>query len=132
MTPRPRCASYGIVRANHFMRTTPLPQWEEVAAKFDLCIRDAVVQILGTTFLGDSYIQACVSTKIGGLGIGRVVDHANGAFAASWHESVRVARETWDVPALCAGEYVPQMIASANIDNAALDELISLCPRCSA
>jgi len=27
--------SYGIVRANHFMRTTPLAQWSEVAAKFD-------------------------------------------------------------------------------------------------
>ena len=41
---------YGIVRANHFMRTTPLPQWSQVAGKFDQCVRDAVAQILGTTF----------------------------------------------------------------------------------
>ena len=27
--------SFGIVRANHFMRTTPLRQWEEQAKKFD-------------------------------------------------------------------------------------------------
>ena len=53
--------SYGIVRANHFMRTTPLPQWSQVAGKFDQCVRDAVSQILGTTFPGDSYDQACVS-----------------------------------------------------------------------
>ena len=36
--------SYGIVRANHFMRTTPLPQWEQVAADFDtLCLRFSAV-----------------------------------------------------------------------------------------
>ena len=63
--------SYGIVRANHFMRTTPLPQWEAVAVKFDSCIRETVAQILGVNFPGDSYTQACVSTKIGGLGIRR-------------------------------------------------------------
>jgi len=117
--------SYGIVRANHFMRTTPLSQWADVANKFDLCIRDSVAQILGTTFPGDSYIQACVSTKIGGLGIRRVVDHANGAFSASWHESVRTAMEKWDVPPACGAEYVPQKIASAATDSAALDQLIS-------
>jgi hypothetical protein len=27
--------SYGIIRANHFMRTTPLPQWSQHAKKFD-------------------------------------------------------------------------------------------------
>ena len=84
-----------------------------------------MVQILGTNFPGESYIQACVSTKIGGLGIRRVVDHANGAFAASWHESARTALETWEVPSLCTGEYVPQKLASANIDDTSLDGLIA-------
>ena len=54
--------SYGIVRANHFMRTTPM------AEKFDRCVRDAVAQIIGTTFPGESYTQSCMSTKVGGLG----------------------------------------------------------------
>ena len=117
--------SYGIVRANHYMRTTPFSQWKDVAAKFDLCIRDAVAQILGTTFPGDSYAQACISTKFGGLGIRRVADHADVAFAASWHESIRTARESWIVPTLCEAEYVPQMTASAKVDADALDELIS-------
>src|SRR5207253_6294960 len=106
-------------------RTTPLSQWEEVAAKFDLCIREAVFKILGTTFPGESYTQACVSTKIGGLGIRRVVDHANGAFAASWHESCRQAQETWEVPALCSGEYVPQIQSSADVDCKSLEGLVS-------
>jgi len=83
--------SYGIVRANHFMRTTPLPQWSQVAVKFDECVRETVAQILGTTFPGESYAQACVSTKIGGLGVRRVTEHASGAFSASWHDAVKTS-----------------------------------------
>ncbi len=117
--------SCGIVRANHFMRTTPVPQWKQVASKFDTHIRDTVSQILGTTFPGDSYAQACISTKIEGLGIRRVVDHANGAFAASWHESQRTAMEAWNVPPLCNAEYVPQMQASASTDAESLETIIA-------
>jgi len=73
--------SYGIVRANHFMRTTPLPQWDEVAAKFDACVREPVVKIIGTTFPDDSYVQAwhppcrgaCPRSLFGELA--RVYDH---------------------------------------------------------
>lgn len=107
--------SYGIGLANHYMRTTPFSQWEAVAAKFALCIRDAVAQLLGTTFPREFYAQACISTQFGGLGIPRVADHADVAFAASWHESIT----------LCEAEYVPQMIASAKVDAESLDELIS-------
>ncbi len=39
--------SYSIVRAVHFMRTTPLEQWKEQAAKFDLMIRKAIEGYLG-------------------------------------------------------------------------------------
>ena len=117
--------SYGIVRANHFMRTTPLSQWNEVATKFDACVRETVAQILGTTFPGDSYAQACVSTKIGGLGVRRTVDHADGAFTASWHESMQTSREQWTVPVSCAPQYQPQSIASAGVDRSAFSDLIS-------
>lgn len=34
--------SYGIVRANYFMRTTPLSQWKDVASRFDTCVRETV------------------------------------------------------------------------------------------
>ena len=117
--------SYGIVRANHFMRTTPLSQWEAIAVKFDLCVREAVGQILGTTFPGDSYEQACMSTKIGGLGIRRVADHANGAFAASWDESRRTVEEKWTVPVQVGAPYVSQEAASAAVDSGILNDLLS-------
>ena len=39
--------SYSIVRAVHFMRTTPLEQWKEQAVKFDSMIRSAIESILG-------------------------------------------------------------------------------------
>lgn len=107
------------------MRTTPFDQWETAAAKFGLCIRDVVSQILGTTFPGDSYVQACICTKFGGLGIRRVVDHPNVAFAASWHESKRTARKIWLVPEVCESEYVPQMEASAKVNAVSLEDLIS-------
>ena len=46
------------------------------------CVRDTVAEILGTKFTDDSYVQACMSTKIGGLGIRRVIDHAAGVVTA--------------------------------------------------
>src|SRR5665213_3359552 len=106
--------SYGIVRANHFMRTTPLPQWSQVAAKFDDRVRDTVTHILGTPLPAESYVQACTSTKIGGLGIRRVVDHAGGAFTASWHESAHTSGEEWILPASCGPKPISQHEASAN------------------
>lgn len=71
------------------MRTTPLPQWRDVAVKFDECVRDVVFKMA---------LQACISAKVGGLGI-RVVDHAIGALSASWHESSRTCGESWTTPA---------------------------------
>jgi hypothetical protein len=117
--------SYGIVRANHFMRTTPLSQWSLQAEKFDLCVRDTVCKILGTTFPGESYAQACMSTKIGGLGVRRVVDHAAGAFTASWHEAGKTAVEKWSLPVSCGPAHQPQSVASAALDRATMDGLIS-------
>ena len=39
--------SYGIVRATHFMRTTPLPQWSDVAIEFDKIVRKTAGDYLG-------------------------------------------------------------------------------------
>lgn len=117
--------SYGIVRANHFMRTTPLCQWNEVAVQFDLCVRDTVAKILGTSFPGESYVQACVSSKMGGLGIRRVVDHAVGAFTASWYEASGTAGELWARPPCCGPSYVLQSAASAEVDGATWSGLIA-------
>ena len=59
--------SFGIVRANHFMRTTPLHQWEEHAKKFDATIRGATELIIKHNLPSAAYDQACVSTRFGGL-----------------------------------------------------------------
>ena len=90
------------------MRTTPLPQWEAMAAEFDDRVREAVGRIVRTTFPGDSYTPACVSTELGGLGIRRVVDHANGAFIASWCVGRRITEEDWVLPQSCGTVYKPQ------------------------
>ena len=78
--------SFGIVRATHFTRTTPITLWTKQAEQFDAKVRDTVFQILGLQQTPEAYDQISVSTTIGGLGIRRVLDHAKGAFTASWHE----------------------------------------------
>lgn len=88
------------------------------------CVRDAVCKIIGSPLSGAAYDQACISTKVGGLGIRRVVDHAIGAFSASWHESGRTCGESWTAPDLCADDYVPQSVFSADVDRKTLERLI--------
>src|SRR4051794_27009027 len=39
--------SFGIVRANHFMRTTPLSLWSKQAGEFDTLVGQTVFQCLG-------------------------------------------------------------------------------------
>ena len=54
--------SFSIVRATHFMRTTPLSNWTSEALKFDSEIRTAAEAILGFTFEDESsYLQACLT-----------------------------------------------------------------------
>jgi len=61
---------------------------QQAAVKFDSVVGHTVFQCLGLKPVPEAYDQASVSTKIGGLGIRRiVVDHAKGAFTASWHEA---------------------------------------------
>ena len=47
--------------------------------------------VLGTPLSDQAYKQSTVSTAHGGLGVRRVSDHAGGAFAASWHESMKTS-----------------------------------------
>ena len=59
--------SYSIVRAVHFMRTTPLEHWRHHAKSFDKLMRKAV---LGTP--EHSCKQSCLTTKLRGIGMRRV------------------------------------------------------------
>jgi hypothetical protein len=87
--------SFSIVRATHFMRTTPLKKWKQEAAKFDKQLWDAAQSILGLQIPEQIWKQACLTPRLGGLGLRRVVDHAEIAFSASWHEAKATCRENW-------------------------------------
>ena len=69
------------------MRTTPLVQWKEQALRFDSMMRRAIESILASPMSNDTYAQACLTPRLGGLGLRKVEDHAALAFHASWHEA---------------------------------------------
>ena len=109
--------SFSIVRATHFMRTTPLDLWSGEATAFDRVIRTSVESILG--YLSEvKYTQACLTPTLGGLGLRRVVDHAGAAFSASFRESGLTAAEQWVVPPSVLGSLGSQKEASFRIDQA--------------
>ena len=120
--------SYGIVRATHFMRTTPLAHWEEHAREFDRGVRDAAEAILGSVFDDRSYAQASLTPSLGGLGLRRVVDHADGAFAASWRESQSTAAESWSQPPQAEVHLGSQTKASLVVDTAIHSRLVRESP----
>ena len=74
--------SYSAVRAVHFMRTTPLSHWHSIATSFDSSVRRAFESIVGFPLSQTAYAQACLTPKLGGFGIRRVTQHAEGAFNA--------------------------------------------------
>ena len=65
--------SFSIVRATHFMRTTPLKKWKQEAVKFDKQIWDAAQSILGLQVPEQTWKQVCLTPRLGGLGLRRVV-----------------------------------------------------------
>src|SRR5205823_1208180 len=50
--------SFGIVRATHFMRTTPLSLWSKQAEEFDEKVSQTVFQCLGLKPTDEAYAQA--------------------------------------------------------------------------
>ena len=52
--------SYSIVRAVHFMRTTPLHQWQNQAV-FDSMMRSSIELILGFPMSDLTFAQACLT-----------------------------------------------------------------------
>src|SRR6185437_6259406 len=120
--------SFSIVRAVHFMRTTPLRQWREQAESFDSLVRDAAEQIFGFAMPNDVYAQACLTPMLGGMGLRKTVEHAPSAYSASWHESKLQAREDWVRPPEVAEALVPQKQASFLFDQETHRFLVDNCP----
>jgi hypothetical protein len=117
--------SFGIVRANHFMRTTPLSLWSKQAGEFDTLVGQTVFQCLGLKPTDEAYDQASVSTTIGGLGVRRIMDHGKGAFTASWYEAQVTTGETWEKlsDGDCSSVYHSQQKASSTTDAAIMTKL---------
>ena len=120
--------SYSIVRAVHFMRTTPLHLWKDQAVKFDQMIRKAIEGILGFPMSDFTFMQACLTPKLGGLGLRRVAEHADVAYQASWHESQKTAQEVWVAPPGMSVELKPQSQASFELDEKLHALLVSTAP----
>ena len=108
--------SFGIVRAVHFMRTTPLDLWKDESLKFDRMIRRAIEQILGFPMSDVTYAQATLTPRLGGLGLRRSAEHADLSYHASWHESQRTAKEQWVPPVGMSEKYLSQSDASFLFD----------------
>jgi len=82
--------SFGICRATHFMRTTPLSLWSNQANKFDTQVGHTVFHCLGLKPTPEAYEQASVGTTTGNSAHCRP---AKGAFTESWHEAQGVKRK---------------------------------------
>ena len=83
---------------------------------------------MGRPFPDETYSQVCLSTKLGGLGLRRVVEHADLAFSASWHESRKTAREVWDPLPNVSPSYLRQDAASLKFDESRHELLLSSAP----
>jgi len=120
--------SYSIVRAVHFMRTTPFHQWQKQGEKFDGMVRGAAEKILGCSMSERVFIQAALTPKLGGLGLRRCVEHAGFAYSASWHESKQQSGENWTRPTLVSESHVAQDEASLTFDKEMHKYLVDSAP----
>lgn len=116
--------SYGIIRVNHFMRTTPLAPWAHHAKKFDELARETTEKILKSVLSDDAYDQACVSPRGGGFGIRRVVDHASVAFNASWFMGKNRCGEDWGSLPGMPEDAVTQREGSQAVDCVIMEKLL--------
>jgi hypothetical protein len=107
------------------MRTTPVGLWGEEALEFDGLVHKTAESILGFPMQGDTWLQACLTPKFGGLGLRRVADHARAAYAASWHQSQATAGESWSMPrSVVKFEHTTQKAASFKIDQDIYEGLV--------
>ena len=116
--------SYSIVRTVHFMRTTPLRQWEKQGTDFDEMVRDAASRPMNERV----FVQAALTPKLGGLGLRKSTEHAGFAYSASWHEARIQAGEVWIKPAQVSEVHVEQSAASYAFDEAMHAYLVDTAP----
>ena len=96
--------------------------------KFDAKVRDTAEQILGRPMPDEVYAQATLTPKLGGLGLRLTVEHADLAYAASFHESQSTAREVWVCPPGVPASASSQKFASFKFDEIKLSGLLASAP----
>ena len=79
-------------------------------------IRGAIEKILAFPMDDSTFAQACLTPRLGGLGLRRVVEHASLAYHASWYEAQKTAKEVWSPPPNLPAEYISQKEASFKFD----------------
>ena len=109
------------------MRTVPLENWVVESAKFDQAIRTAAESILGFVFEDESsYLQACLTPSLGGLGLRKTAVHADTAYVASFLEARGESGESWATPAIVlSSQPRDQKHASFDIDKQIHADLVS-------
>ena len=85
--------------------------------KFDSMMRKAIEDILAAPMSDEAYAQVCLTPRLGGLGLRKVVDHADLAFHASWYEAQKTAKEVWVPPVGLPEQYLSQKEASFEFDS---------------
>ena len=101
-----------------------MDQWKHHAETFDKLIRGAIEKILGTPLSDTAYTQACLTPKLGGLGLRKVTEHAQYALCASWHEARVTAKENWWDKPREFGDYDTQSSASFKHDEKVHAQLV--------
>jgi len=79
-------------------------------------VRSAIESILADPMSDETYAQACLTPRLGGLGLRKVVEHAGLAYHASWHEAQKTAKEVWVPPVGLPEKYLSQKDASFEFD----------------
>ena len=63
-----------------------------------------------------TFAQASLTPRLGGLGLRKVIEHADFAYHASWHEAQKTAKEVWTAPPDLPEKYRSQKEASFEFD----------------
>ena len=75
--------SFAIPKLTYLLRSSPAYQEEDLLKEFDSIIKDSMSKITNIDFTEDSWTQATLPTRFGGLGIRKSVDLALPCFISS-------------------------------------------------
>ena len=85
--PDRHCALYLLRyqsgRMDYILRTTPSSDCNKALGRFDAALRRAYEAIIGAGLAGHQWQQACLSTRLGGVGLRATQMHADSSYYSS-------------------------------------------------